>query len=256
MNFQPLVVEYKKEWQIKTQLIPISLTIVKMPVNFFKVEKLFLSSMWFWPSPELIKTKEIFKIIVNSFLILVAVAGEVIFACANFKSDLPIALNALGPFASKVSVLLKVLVLCYNRREVMECLSILKRKMESGRWWTVLEENLLSPPPLPEINGDYSVTIIRPLKISNLASIVLAVNITITCIYYMTLPIGTIIIAIKKGTPYEKHTPFEMLQVLRVGLIYCNNSPTYIFADSLSLLTLSQHTRWSTSYACTSACFV
>lgn len=105
-----------------------------MPVNFFKVEKRFLSSMWFWPSPDLMTTKESFKIIVNSLLMLTAVFGEVNFASSNIKRDLRIALNALGPVASKVSVLLKVLVLYYNRKEVMACLFIFKRKMDSGKW--------------------------------------------------------------------------------------------------------------------------
>lgn len=103
-----------------------------MAVNFFRLEKRFISSMWFWPSPDLMTSKEVLKIIVNSVLMMTALTGEVLFAIANFKSNLPIALNALGPVASKFSVLLKVLLLYYYRMEVKECLAMFKRRMDSG----------------------------------------------------------------------------------------------------------------------------
>lgn len=46
----------------------------------------------------------------------------------------------------------------------------------------------LNQPSSPrDQSGDQSVTIIRPLKISNLASIVLAGNILFICIFYMAL---------------------------------------------------------------------
>lgn len=103
-----------------------------MPVNFFELEKRFLSVMWFWPSPDLMTKKEVIKMVINSALIIISVTGEIIFATANFKKDLPVALNALGPVASKLSMLMKVLLLYYYRMEVKECLAIFKRKMDAG----------------------------------------------------------------------------------------------------------------------------
>lgn len=102
-----------------------------------------MSVMWFWPSLDLMTLKEVLKIIVNSVLMMTALTGEVLFAIANFKSDFPIALNALGPVASKFSVLLKVLLLYYYRMEVKECLAIFKRRMDSGLSRINLKENCL-----------------------------------------------------------------------------------------------------------------
>lgn len=70
--------------------------------------------------------------IISSMLVLTSVTGEVAFAMRNFH-QLPIALNALGPVASKFSVLLKVLILFYYRGEVLECLIIFKNRMEEGK---------------------------------------------------------------------------------------------------------------------------
>lgn len=103
-----------------------------MRVNFFTTEKRFIRLVWFWPSPDLMTKREVFKIVLNTILMMIALTGEVCFAFANFYTDLPIALNALGPVASKFSVLLKVLVLYYFRVEVMECLSIFRAKMNAG----------------------------------------------------------------------------------------------------------------------------
>lgn len=164
-----------------------------MPVNFFKVEKSFISLLWFWPSPELMTKKEVLKIVMNSILMMIALAGEVNFAFANFHEDLPIALNALGPVASKFSVLLKVLVLYHFRSEVKECLDIFKRKMDK------------------ELNGPNSETFRMCAKYSNYATILLAGNIAITCIYYSILPLIQMLIGISQEKPYEKTTPFKML---------------------------------------------
>lgn len=103
-----------------------------MAINFFKLEKRFLSFLWFWPSPELMTRKELLKIIVNSVLMMTSITGGVFYALAKSKEDLPTSLNALGPVASKFSVLLKVLVLYWNRFHVMDCLGIFKRKMDKG----------------------------------------------------------------------------------------------------------------------------
>lgn len=69
--------------------------------------------------------------IVSSLLVLTSVTGEVAFAIRNIH-QLPIALNALGPVASKFSVLVKVLLLFYHRKEVLGCLTIFRDRMDNG----------------------------------------------------------------------------------------------------------------------------
>lgn len=69
--------------------------------------------------------------IVSSLLVLTSVTGEVAFAIRNIH-QLPIALNALGPVASKLSVFLKVLLLFYHRKEVLGCLTIFRDRMDEG----------------------------------------------------------------------------------------------------------------------------
>lgn len=91
-----------------------------------------MSQLWFWPSPELMTSKEKLKMVINSVLMMIALTGEVNYARAKFHEDLPMALNALGPVASKFTCLLKVLVLYNYRMEIMECLRIFKRKMDFG----------------------------------------------------------------------------------------------------------------------------
>ena len=166
-----------------------------MSVNFFRVEKQFLRVLWFWPSPELMTTKEVFKITFNSLLMMVALSGEVFFAYATFSTDFPLALNALGPVASKLSMLLKVLVLYYNRMEVMEVLDTMKSWMDT------------------EMGGAHFETFRKPVRIANLATVLLAGNIAITCIYYSILPLFSMLLASHNDTPYEPQTPFKMLCV-------------------------------------------
>lgn len=64
---------------------------------------------------------------------------------------------------------------------------------------------------LPESIGVHSETFLKPIKIANFATILLAGNIAITCIYYSILPIAQILIGVTQGTAYEKQTPFKML---------------------------------------------
>lgn len=59
--------------------------------------------------------------------------------------------------------------------------------------------------------GAHKDTFIRPVRIANLATILLAANIAFTCIYYSILPLIQILIGVTQGTPYEKQTPFKML---------------------------------------------
>lgn len=74
---------------------------------------------------------QVFKICANTILLLIAIMGEISFAGANIN-QLPVALHALGPVASQLSVLLKVLLLLLYRREIQTILVILKSRMEKG----------------------------------------------------------------------------------------------------------------------------
>lgn len=102
-----------------------------MPANFFEVERRYTGLIWFWPSPELITRKELAKMLINTCLMTISLWGEVNFAAANWD-DLPIALNALGPVASKFSATVKVWILFYYREELQACLEIFKRMMDQG----------------------------------------------------------------------------------------------------------------------------
>lgn len=61
------------------------------------------------------------------------------------------------------------------------------------------------------MKGNHVKTFERPVKIANIATIVLAANIALTCIYYSILPLIQMAVAMSQGTPHEKQTPFKML---------------------------------------------
>lgn len=101
-------------------------------VNFFRLEKRLFSVFWFWPSREVMKPGRRVKFALNSALMFTAVFGELNFALSNIH-NLSLALNALAPTIPILGLILKILILFSQRREVADLLANFKRKMESGQ---------------------------------------------------------------------------------------------------------------------------